>query len=313
MRFSVLLAAAFLAVFLTGAVANLSFTIYGDWGVANKWSNTLAKVSEKHHSKFILALGDNFYREKGKHRTPMGIKSATDPKWKRVYENVYRHKFFKNTWYVCAGNHDYNGNERAQIEYGKKHSRWHFPSLYYTFQKKVGSITADFFVLDTTPLYYSEKELKKTFHYNKGKDTTQIKWLSQQLQASKAKWKIVMAHHQIITGRGGNAYMKQHLAPLLKKHKVAAYLNGHIHNVQHVVSAGTNYMTIGNAAFQKPAAKGRAKWVFPSSGQMHGKTCRNKGCLGFAIMTISSSNKAAVYYYNRHGRKLKTIAIRNPN
>jgi acid phosphatase len=312
MRSTALFVAAILALYFVGAFASLSFTVYGDWGVKSNWAKTLAKVSEKHHSQFIAAIGDNFYREHGKHGTPMGIKSATDPKWKRIFENVYTSGFFKKTWYVVAGNHDYNGNELAEIEYGKTHSRWHFPSLYYKFSQNSGGVSADFFMLDTTPLYYSDGELKKTFHYSKGKDTAQINWLEGALKASTAKWKIVMGHHQILTAKGGSAYMRQKISPLLEKYKVSAYINGHIHNVQHVHST-LEYMTIGNAAFQKASAKGRAKWVFPTSGQLHGKTCRNKGCLGFAIVTIESGSKATVHYYNKHGKALKSIAFKNRN
>jgi len=305
------LSIAILAIFLTGALASMSFTIYGDWGVANSWSGKMAVASEKKHSKFILALGDNFYKEHSKaHPTRMGVTSATDPKWKRVFENVYTHKFFKNTWYVCAGNHDYNGNEHAQLEYAKTHKRWYMPSFYYTFSKKIGGVDADFFVLDTTPLYYSDKELKKTFRYTKGKDTAQIKWLASALKASKASWKFVMAHHQILTAHGGNAWMHKQITPLLKKHKVAAYINGHIHSVQHVKDGGVHYLTIGNGAFQKPASGSkRALWTYPKSL----KGCANAGCTGFAIMTVSNKKSAAVTYYNRKGKALKKIGIKNPN
>lgn len=35
-------------------------------------------------------------------------------------------------WLMVAGNHDYEGNITAQLEYSKKSPRWFFPSLYYT-------------------------------------------------------------------------------------------------------------------------------------------------------------------------------------
>jgi len=307
-----LLCAIVLAVCATTALSAYSFTIYGDWGTKSDYAGVLAKVSEKHKSRFIAALGDNFYREKGKFKTAFGIKSVDDPKWNRIFESVYTQPFFKKRWYVVAGNHDYNGNEKAQIEYTKKSKRWYFPSFYYKFSKKAGSTTVDFFMLDTTPLYYGEAELKKVFNV-KGKDTAQIKWLEAQLKASTAKWKIVMAHHQVYSANGGNAYMKKHIAPLLEKYKVSAFINGHLHSVMHVKKGGIHYMTIGNAAFQKPVSKGSALWAYPSPKQFKSATCKNGGCKGFAIFKIASSKSASVLYYNKKGKLLKTIGIKNRN
>jgi 3',5'-cyclic AMP phosphodiesterase CpdA len=216
---------------------------------------------------------------------------------------------------VVAGNHDYNGNENAEIEYTKKSKRWYFPSFYYTFSKKAGSATVDFFMLDTVPLYYNENELKKTFGV-KGKDTQQIKWLEEQLKASKATWKIVMGHHQIYMNHGTNAYMAKQLVPLFKKYKVSAYINGHIHCVQHVEKENIHYITQGNAAFQGPTGgsttKGRkAHFLYPSAKQYHGSTCKNQGCLGFSIFKIKDGKSAQVLYYNKAGHLLKTVSIAN--
>jgi len=311
---AIILAVAFFAM---GAFAGLAFTVYGDWGIKSTYAHTMATISEKHISRFIAAIGDNFYAEHGKNPTRMGVKSASDPKWNRIFESVYTQKFYNNRWYVVAGNHDYNGNENAQIAYTKKSNRWYFPSFYYKFTKKLGSSEVDFFMLDTVPLYYPESELKHTFGVN-GKDTKQLAWFEQELKASKAKWKIVMAHHQIFTSHGGNAYMAKHLAPLLEKYKVSAYLNGHIHSVEHVTRNGVHYITQGNAAFQKPVAAGhgsgrKLKFQYPLNAQFHGRTCANGACRGFAIFKILDNKKASILYYNKAGKLLKTVDIKNRN
>jgi predicted phosphohydrolase len=317
---SLIALAALIAVALcaTGAAAGLAFTVYGDWGVKSHYAGTLAKVSEKHNSNFIAAIGDNFYREypSRDHTTSrMGVKSVDDPKWKRIFENVYTQKFFQNKWYVVAGNHDYNGNEKAEVQYTQKSDRWYFPSFYYTFEKSYGKGTVEFFMLDTVPLYYNEGELKRTFGIT-GKDTAQIKWLEAQLKASKADWKIVMGHHQIYMNHGSQAYMAQHLVPLFKKYKVSAYINGHIHCVEHIEKNGIHYITQGNAAFQGPTASGvskdrKAHFLYPTKGQYHSSTCHNQGCLGFSIVDVKDSKHASVYYYNKAGHLLKTVAITN--
>jgi len=65
-------------------------------------------------------------------------------------------------WFIVCSRIDYDGNEKAQLEYAKTHPRWVLPRRYYTFTKKVGNgVTAQFFMLDTTPLYYHGHELKR--------------------------------------------------------------------------------------------------------------------------------------------------------
>jgi len=313
MRTAILVIVLLAAFCATSAFAKLAFTVYADWGIKSDYAKTLAKVSDNHKSQFIAAIGDNFYGQHGDRH--FGIKSVDDPKWKSVFENVYTQPFFKKRWYVVAGNHDYNGNELAQVEYTSRSDRWYFPSLYYTFTKSVGADSVQFFMLDTTPMYYSEKELAQSkFNVKSGKDVKQVQWLEAELKKSTAKWRIVMGHHQVYTAHGGNQWMKQQLAPLFQQYGVSVYLNGHIHNVQHVKVGKIHYATIGNAAFQQPASSSnKALFVYPTKKQFKSKTCRGNNCRGFAIAEILDSSKMQLVYYNKLGKELKTIKIKNAN
>jgi acid phosphatase len=90
----------------------------------------------------------------------------------------------------------------------------------------------------------------------------QLAWLDAALGASKADWKIVVGHHPIYMGRtaralsaaatdrrlrmnGGSRELIEQLDPILQRHRVPLYLNGHIHDLQHVQRGMTHYVCTG--------------------------------------------------------------------
>merc|ERR1712046_164244 len=107
---------------------SLTFGVIGDWGgFPAPWYNTpfqlsaakgLGQISEAKNSKFTIAIGDNFYF--------WGVKDIYDERWYTTWERVYTDASLQSPWYVCAGNHDWQGNVTAQIEYSKYNYRWTF-------------------------------------------------------------------------------------------------------------------------------------------------------------------------------------------
>jgi acid phosphatase len=304
-----------ISFFVVDALAALSFSVHGDWGVPITWSNTMATCSEKHNSQFILGIGDNFYGKltHGYH----GVKSTTDPKWKTIFEDVYKHKFFSKPWYIIAGNHDHESSVAAQIAYRNLSPRWKFPSRYYVVHKKVGQSKVDIFMLDTTPLSSNDASLQHEFGLKF--DNAQVKWLGRELKRSKAKWKIVVGHHPIYKAqKGGNFQLGKYINPLLEKYKVAAYIAGHMHNMQHVQSPKLHYIIIGNGAIQVPvddvesSKKLRKRFIFPTETQF--KTiCTGGACRGFGLFTIKNSKEMVVHYYDSTGKLRKSVKMMNPN
>ena len=75
-------------------------------------------------------------------------------------------------------------------------------------------------------------------------------WLEQALGASTAPWKIVVGHHPIFSGgpHWGAPELLRLVKPMLDRHRVAAYLGGHDHNMQHVVKDNVHYVTCGTGA-----------------------------------------------------------------
>jgi predicted phosphodiesterase len=279
-----------------------TWTMLGDWGKPIKYASKIAKRSELSKSSFTLAIGDNFYEN--------GVTSVNDKKFRTVFENVYnKHAFFRNhPFKVVAGNHDHRGSLSAQIAYTKKSKNWHFPSLYYkeTLNLDNGD-TADFIFIDTTPFAETAK-----------KDKTQLAWFKKTLEESTATWIIVVGHHTIFSISGNYPYMVKVIAPLLEKHKVAAYLDGHHHTLQHHVKGNVNYLVVGNTGTIRPrpthksaGAGVKTKFRWGTASQL--KKCKKThSCYGFGIVSLRSKNTMSVAFYNSAGQRRYSATIKNP-
>jgi tartrate-resistant acid phosphatase type 5 len=170
------------------------------------------KVAQLTPYTFLLTLGDNFY--------PSGVSDTSDPKWKSVYEATYGS--LSLPIYPSLGNHDHLGNIWAQVDYSKMHSRWNMPAPYYGIVQPLDSQTSLLLLaIDTDVL-------------RQGKDPQQLLWIKDQLQNTKAHWKIVYGHHPIYSSgaHGENEYLKAHLDPILVETKTDLYIAGHDHTLE---------------------------------------------------------------------------------
>jgi tartrate-resistant acid phosphatase type 5 len=84
----------------------------------------------------------------------------------------------------------------------------------------------------------------------------QLDWLDRALSSSKAHWRIVVGHHPVFSGgrHGSTPSLVTELKPLLDRHKVQVYLNGHDHDLQHIVTDGVHYVTSGAGAKTRPTS-----------------------------------------------------------
>lgn len=176
-----------------------------------------------------LTLGDNFY--------PRGVKSLDDPHWQNEWHRHYDRLGIP--FYATLGNHDYDGNPQMQVDYtahpGNK--SWRMPHRYYTFT--AGPVR--FFALDTD-------EGTIGFFKTKPWSDTQRDWLAAELaKPTTAPWTIVYGHHPIYSDghHGDSTRLRQKLLPLLKLHKVDAYLAGHEHEMQHLEIDGIQFFIAG--------------------------------------------------------------------
>jgi tartrate-resistant acid phosphatase type 5 len=230
-----------------GDAHDLTFLAIGDWGDKGsidqrQVADAMRLTARQTAPRFVISVGDNFY--------PHGVSSIDDPQWQESFELIYNDPALMCPWYAVLGNHDHDGNINAQMEYTKVDPRWRMPARYYSTSERLGDgSSADFFFLDTTTIVENM--------WGFANDDAQLAWLEQALAESRAGWKIVVGHHSVFSGgkHGSDAVLIKYVKPLFERFGVSAYLNGHDHNLQHVVVDEVHYLTCGAGAKSRPAAR----------------------------------------------------------
>jgi acid phosphatase len=240
---------------------SLNFLAVGDWGREGDFHQrdvalAMADSAKNLGARFVISVGDNFYED--------GVTSVDDPTWEKSFEAVYDAPSLQIPWQIALGNHDYRGNAQAQLDYSGKSKRWRLPARWYSFEDRTpDNARVEFFVTDTSPMienYYKDGAAKVKVGDQKEKVPAQLAWLDDALAQSSADWKIVIGHHPVYSGKspkgtvetgesthkvGGSPDLIARLDPILQRHRVPLYLNGHDHDLQHVLHGATHFVCTG--------------------------------------------------------------------
>ena len=96
-------------------------------------------------------------------------------------------------------------------------------------------------------------------------DPVQIQWLEQQLQASKAAWKIAFFHHPLYSSDAAqkpNLDLRSLLEPLLVKYNVAVVLSGHDRFYERLnPQKGIAYFVVGSGGQLKPGGLDKSSGI----------------------------------------------------
>lgn len=246
----------------------LEFLVVGDWGKpdrvadATKVARQMGDTASARGCRFVISTGDNFY--------PQGVASVDDPKWRSAYEDVYSAASLQCPWYAVLGNHDYDGNVQAEIDYASTSPRWRMPSRHYLWTEMLADgNSADFFFIDTTPI--ARLSWFNQWLWADSEVQFQLEWLEQSLATSHARWKFVIGHHPVYSGghHGNTSTMIEMVKPLLDRYGVQAYLNGHDHDLQHIVVDNVHYLTSGSgSSVRETAATGGTLFARAALGFM---------------------------------------------
>lgn len=244
---------------------SFNFIAMGDFGrvgayyqkdVAAAMGNAMVALD----GEFVISVGDNFY--------PTGVESTQDYQWISSFENIYINPSLYSNWYVALGNHDYQGNVQAQIDYSKISKRWNMPSRYYS---KVFQVNKNEKVLmvfmDTNPFIVGYQNNPKYGDLSEQNTQEQIDWLEKTLSVNdpSIKWKIVVGHHPLYSGgkrkdSNDTKDFEAKFADFFDKHKVDAYICGHEHDLQ-IIKPKNRYTT--------QFLSGAASEVRPSGNMQH--------------------------------------------
>ena len=234
---------------------NVRVVAIGDWGYVGEGSaqKEVAAAIDRIHAAtpydLGLTLGDNFY--------PAGVKSVSDPQWTKLWEQGYAK--LNIPFFAALGNHDYRGNEQAEVDYSERSKTWRMPFRYYTFT--AGPI--QFFALDT------DEDTAGAIFFRAPWTNQQAIWLDGELARSKAKWKVVYGHHPIYSDghHGDDRRLKRKLLPILNARRVDMYICGHEHDLQVHESDGMTFLIAGGGGKDPRAVtKRRAKFVAGRNG-----------------------------------------------
>ncbi|XP_039586313.1 tartrate-resistant acid phosphatase type 5 [Passer montanus] len=220
----------------------LSFLALGDWGglpeppfvtprqvaVAAAMGRAVTELG----GDFVLALGDNFYYE--------GVRDEWDPRFQDTFERVFAAPALRGVpWFVMAGNHDHAGNVTGQLSYSGHSPRWRFPHPYYSLRLHLpgSNASARLLVLDSVLLCGRGDDFGAgpAGPGDAAAAAAQLGWLRAQLAAAAGDSFVLVAGHYPLWSvgkHGPTACLLRLLRPLLRRHRVSAYLSGHDHNLQ---------------------------------------------------------------------------------
>lgn len=234
----------------------------------------------------------------------MGVQSVHDPLWETNFEWIYKHPELMIPWHPVLGNHEYEGNTQAVLDYSKISRRWQMPARYYAITWPISeNVNALLLFIDTPPLIDKYRNDPVEFP-DAGKQSMekQLAWIDSTLAASDATWKIVMGHHPIYAGtkksKSERLDLQKRLQPLLDKHGVDFSVAGHIHNFQHIRVTGSDVDYFVNSSASK------TRQVVPFDGAIFGSPDP-----GFSLCTVKE-HELIISFVNKHGEIIYQYARR---
>jgi 3',5'-cyclic AMP phosphodiesterase CpdA len=219
---------------LPNRATSVKFAVIGDSGRGTPPQHEIAAQMTAYREDFpfafVLMLGDNIYEG-----------PATRDDYRRKFEEPYRRLLDQGVrFYASLGNHD-DPREVVYPLFNMDGERYYSFSPPEDLLAKIAT-RVEFFALDSTNL-----------------DRTQLRWLDQRLDASKAEWKVCFFHHPLYTSGRYRVWARGFrliLEPLLIRHGVDAVFSGHEHiyqrtelqsGIQYFVSGGAGSLRIGDA------------------------------------------------------------------
>ena len=187
----------------------------------------------------------------------MGVESVYDPLWQSNFESIYSHPELQVPWNAVCGNHEYRGNTQAVIDYSEVSRRWDMPARYYSRTYADDGVSVKVIFIDTTPIIgkYHNKLAKYPDVASQDVDA-QLAWLDRELADATEDWVIVAGHHPVYADTSKDDSerldMQAKVGTILNRHKPAMYICGHIHNFQHIVRDGLDYVVNSSGSQSRP-------------------------------------------------------------
>jgi len=244
---------------------------------------------------FVAVAGDPIHDD--------GVQSTDDEEWKLKIEDVYAASPLHDIpWYVVSGNHEYNGNVQAILDYSNVSTRWNAPVRYYSMEQPVGRKKKALFIwIDTAPLIDKYRNDEKYSDAGKQDMERQLRWLDSTLVASNVRWKIVIGHHPVYADtdkeESERTDMQERVGKILETCGADFYICGHIHNFQYIKPEGSkvNYVVNSSASQSRPVK------------EIEGTVFCNPDP-GYSVFTVSADS-VRFCFVNHTGEKVYRNAV----
>ena len=314
----------------------MRFLVFGDWGRQGRFNQaevaaSMGAVAEQLGVSFAVSTGDNVYDR--------GISSATDPLWKKTFSDVYSHPALAALpFYAVVGNHDWLSNVTAQVSAGGvrvSDPRW---TAHMSFAPQPAAARTTHWLgvdagaapanaswtpllalvyVDTSPWVQEYRAAANLMNWAaagivppspgaaqwQAWEDAQAARLTAALAGSNARWKVVVGHHPIYSYSVHSSQPElQRLNAIMRAAGVAAYLNGHDHDLQLIRKPGGAadaatplYVTSG------AGSDTRDDVADPGDGTL----LYSYGNAGFAAVELSWDTMR-LHFYDRDGERLFT-------
>ncbi|NWR95425.1 PPA5 phosphatase, partial [Furnarius figulus] len=242
----------------------LTFLALGDWGglpdppfVTPREVATAAAMGHtatELGTDFVLALGDNFYYE--------GVRDEWDPRFQVTPPGRGHPQSSERTCpsvSLCPPMSPcLNVPPKSPPCPSAPCLPLHFPHPYYSLRLHIpgSNSSARLLVLDTVLLCGHTDDFGAEGGPGGPQDaaaaTAHLAWLRAQLEAAEgARYVLVAGHYPVwsVAKHGPTPCLLRLLRPLLRRHRVTAYLCGHDHNLQYLEEGGVGYILSGAGNF----------------------------------------------------------------
>ena len=211
--------------------------LLGDWGSGSIEQKNIAEKSavtcDQLGCDLVLMMGDNFIQH--------GVENLDDPQFQEKFEKVYTQKV---PFYPVLGNHDLQGNWRAQVEYTNHSDRWTMPDSSYDF---LGG-PVQFMGINTSCTVCSLWKL---------------------LSPRTTQWRVVFGHRPI-QSQGRHRGMNWLEKKFLRSSSAQLYCCGHNHILEHYNMGNMDQITSGGGGSplenEKVKSSPEAEFLHPNHG-----------------------------------------------
>eukprot|EP00917_Polyrhabdina_sp_WS-2016_P009765 GHVP01021465.1.p1 GENE.GHVP01021465.1~~GHVP01021465.1.p1 ORF type:complete len:375 (-),score=55.37 GHVP01021465.1:69-1193(-) len=237
------------------ALAQLHIASLGSWGSGSAEQKIVAESLRasllETPTTLVLSPGYNF---------ELGVSSNEDKQWQEVFTDVYSGPEFNIPMFTVLGEEDWARDFQAQAQRQQQTQeqgslRWTLPNFWYHYVMHFTDSSSNNFGhskqdVSVAFVFIDTHILSQDFPHS---DITEKHWndLKATLEASTQifDWLIVVGDKALVSSGSskGNKYLQSTLLPMLKEHKVDAYISGSDHDMEFIKDGQISLINCGSA------------------------------------------------------------------